>query len=61
MLGPTRGKAGILGLLKAMVRWRVGLVWYAAALLLPVAIAISATVLNVLLGAPTPTSAELGA
>jgi hypothetical protein len=36
VLGPTRGKAGILGLLKAMVRWRVGLVWYAAALLLPV-------------------------
>jgi uncharacterized protein len=44
VLGPTRGKAGILGLLKAMVRWRVGLVWYAAALLLPVAIALGATV-----------------
>ena len=61
VLGPTRGKAGILGLLKAMVRWRVGLVWYTAALLLPVGIALCATVLNVLLGAPAPTSAELGA
>ena len=40
---------------------RVGLVWYRAALLLPVAIALGATVLNVLLGAPAPTSAELGA
>src|SRR3712207_2156411 len=61
VLGPTRGKAGILGLLKAMVRWRVGLVWYAVALLLPVGVALGATVLNVLLGAPAPTSAELGA
>ena len=61
VLAPTRGKAGILGLLKAMVRWRVGLVWYAAALLLPVGVALGATVLNVLFGAPAPTSAELGA
>jgi uncharacterized protein len=61
VLGPTRGKAGILGLLKAMVRWRVGLVWYTAAHLLPVGVALGATVLNVLLGAPAPTSAELGA
>jgi hypothetical protein len=37
VLGPTRGKAGILGLLKAMVRWRVGLVWYAAALVVAIA------------------------
>jgi hypothetical protein len=30
----ARGKVGILGLLKRMVRWRVRPVWYAAALLL---------------------------
>ncbi|MGH3147817.1 MAG: CPBP family intramembrane glutamic endopeptidase [Rubrobacter sp.] len=57
----TRGKVGILELLRRMVRWRVGSAWYAAALLLPVGIALGATVLNVLLGARPPSSAELGA
>jgi membrane protease YdiL (CAAX protease family) len=61
VLALTRGKIGILGLLKRMVRWRVGPVWYAAALLLPVGVALGATVLNVLLGAQPPSSAELGA
>jgi uncharacterized protein len=61
VLALTRGKVGILELLKRMVRWRVGPVWYAVALLLPVAIALGATVLNILLGAQPPTSAELGA
>jgi membrane protease YdiL (CAAX protease family) len=58
----THGKRGVVGLLKAMGRWRVGLKWYAAALLLPIGVAAGATVLNVLLlSAPTPTPAELGA
>jgi uncharacterized protein len=61
VLALTGGKRSILGLLKAMVRWRVGPAWYAAALLIPVGIALGATALNVLLGAPAPTSAELGA
>jgi CAAX protease family protein len=61
VLALTKGKRGVVGLLKAMVRWRVSPTWYAAALLLPVGVALGATVLNVLLGAPTPTSAELGA
>jgi uncharacterized protein len=61
VLALTRGKVGILGLLKRMVRWRVRPVWYAVALLLPVGIALGATVLNVLLGARPPSSAELGA
>jgi uncharacterized protein len=61
VLALTRGKVGILELLKRMVRWRVRPVWYAVALLLPVAIALGATVLNVLLlGAQHPPSAELG-
>jgi hypothetical protein len=42
------------------VRWRVGLRWYAVALLLPVAIALTAAVFNVLLGAQAPSSVELG-
>lgn len=57
--GLTWGKSGIGGLLRSMVRWRVGLRWYAV-VLLPAALAVAATVLNVLLGAQTPSSAELG-
>ena len=61
VLAITRGKGSIVGLLKAMVRWRVSPAWYAAALLLPVIVALGATALNVLLGAPAPSSADLGA
>jgi uncharacterized protein len=61
VLALTGGKAGVMILLRRMVRWRVAPLWYAAALLLPVAIALGATVLNVLLGARPPSSAELGA
>jgi membrane protease YdiL (CAAX protease family) len=60
VLAITQGKAGIGGLLRRMVRWRVGLRWYAVALLLPVAIALTAAVLNVLLGAQAPSPVELG-
>ena len=61
VLALTGGKAAVMMLLRRMVRWRVAPLWYAAALLLPVAIALGATVLNVLLGARPPSSAELGA
>src|ERR671911_242121 len=60
VLALTSGKSGIVGLLRRLVRWRVAPVWYAVALLLPVAISLSATVLNVLLGAEAPSSVELG-
>jgi membrane protease YdiL (CAAX protease family) len=60
VLAITHGKTGVGGLLRRMVRWRVGLRWYAVALLLPPGLAVAATVLNVLLGARGPTSAELG-
>src|ERR671921_1245458 len=60
VLAITQGKSGIGGLLRRMVRWRVGLRWYAVALLLPVGIALAATALNVLLGARAPSPADLG-
>jgi membrane protease YdiL (CAAX protease family) len=60
VLAITNGKSGVGGLLRRMVRWRVGLGWYAVALLLPVGLALGATVLNVMLGARAPSSVELG-
>ena len=60
VLAATRGKSGVVALLRRMVRWRVAPVWYAVALLLPVMITVGATVLNVLLGAQAPSSVELG-
>jgi len=59
VLAVTRGKTEVGGLLRRMVRWRVGLRWYAVALLLPAGLALTATVLNVMLGAQAPSSSEL--
>jgi uncharacterized protein len=56
----TRGAAGLKALLSRMVRWRVGLGWYAAALLLPVAIYLFAVSLNILLGARASTAEQFG-
>src|SRR5918993_2190199 len=60
VLALTSGKSGIVGLLRRLVRWRVAPVWYAVALLLPVAISLTAAAFNVLLGAQAPSSVELG-
>jgi hypothetical protein len=62
VLAITRGKTGVVGLLRRMVRWRVGVQWYAAALLLPIVVALTAVALNILLlGArPSSSAAELG-
>ena len=60
VLAIMQGKSGLGGLLRRMVRWRVGIRWYAVALLVPVAITLAATGLNVLLGARAPSSADLG-
>ncbi|HLM22468.1 MAG TPA: CPBP family intramembrane glutamic endopeptidase [Propionibacteriaceae bacterium] len=62
VLAVTEGKRGVLGLLRRMVRWRVGLQWYAAALLLPIVVTLAAAALNVfLLGAQRTSSvSDLG-
>jgi len=62
VLAITRGKTGVVGLLRRMVRWRVGLQWYAAALLLPIVVTLTAVALNILLlGAqPSSSAAEFG-
>ena len=62
VLGVTEGRSGVVGLLRRMVHWRVGLRWYAVALLLPIVVTLTAAVLNIfLLGAErTSSAAELG-
>jgi hypothetical protein len=61
VLALTRGKSGVKELLSRMVRWRVGIRWYAVALLSPVALVLVAVYTNVLLlGASVPSAAELG-
>jgi uncharacterized protein len=42
------------------LRWRVGLKWYAAAVLVPVVIGLAIVWLNMLAGAPMPATAQLG-
>ena len=60
VLALAEGRTGIGRLLRAMVRWRVPVRWWATALILPVVLAGAAAVLNVAMGAPAPTAAELG-
>jgi uncharacterized protein len=61
VLALTRGWAGVRELLMSIVRWRVGLGWYAVALLLPVAILLVALYLNALFGGPIPTAEDFAA
>ena len=56
----TGGKARLKALLSRLVRWRVGPSWYAAALLLPVAVYAVAVSLNILLGARASTAVQFG-
>jgi uncharacterized protein len=56
----TEGLDGLKDLLSRCLRWRVGFKWYAAALFVPIGIALTATALNILLGAPMPIAAQLG-
>lgn len=56
----TDGRNGLKDLASRCLRWNVGLKWYAAALFVPAFIGLSAVTINVLLGAPMPTVAQLG-
>jgi membrane protease YdiL (CAAX protease family) len=58
VLALTRGWAGVRDLLASIVRWRVGLGWYAVALLLPVAILLVSLYLTALFGGTTPTAED---
>lgn len=58
--GVTCGSDGLRDILMRCLRWQVGLKWYAAALFIPIAIALTVVFLNVLLGGSMPTSAQLG-
>ncbi len=55
----TEGRTGVKALLSRLVRWRVGRRWYAVALGAIPALILAAVALNVLLGAPAPTAAQL--
>ena len=57
--GMTGGRAGIKALFSRLFRWRVGLRWYLVALFAPLPLFVAIVYMNVLLGAPTPTAAQL--
>jgi membrane protease YdiL (CAAX protease family) len=57
----TTGRAGLRELLNRITRWRVGLGWYAMALLSPIPVFLTVVYLNMLFGAPAPSFADLGA
>jgi membrane protease YdiL (CAAX protease family) len=59
VLAVAQGKTGVVGLLRRIVRWRVGFRWYAVALGLPVVISGAAAALNVLLFGAQASSAVL--
>ena len=54
----TQGWAGLRDLGSRMIRWRVGWIWYALAIGLPIAVHLLTVVLNVALGAPAPSLAQ---
>jgi membrane protease YdiL (CAAX protease family) len=56
----TGGVGGLKDLASRCLRWRVGLQWYAAALIVPALIGLAAIALSVLLGGPGPAAARLG-
>jgi uncharacterized protein len=55
----TQGTVGLKELLTRCLRWRVGLKWYAAAIFIPIVIALSTTFFNFLLGASMQTTDQL--
>jgi membrane protease YdiL (CAAX protease family) len=59
VLALTSGKHGIKALFKSMLKWRVGLRWWMVAILAPVLMTCLAAGLNIALGAPAPSAADL--
>jgi membrane protease YdiL (CAAX protease family) len=59
VLALTTGKHGIKDLFRSMLRWRVGLRWWAIAILAPVLLTCLAAGLNIAVGASTPSAADL--
>ncbi|MET1085926.1 MAG: CPBP family intramembrane glutamic endopeptidase [Arthrobacter sp.] len=55
----TDGRAGFRAWGWRLIRWRVGLVWYAVALLLPVVLVLAAGLINMAAGAPAPGLGQL--
>ncbi|MGA7097883.1 MAG: CPBP family intramembrane glutamic endopeptidase [Acidimicrobiia bacterium] len=60
VLAMTQGRRGLRDLFSQMTRWRVSWKWYAAAIGLPASAAIVAALVTIGLGAPRPSSAQLG-
>ena len=55
------GRAGVRELLSRILRWRVGVGWYAVALLSPIPLFLAVVYANVRSGAPAPSAATLTA
>src|SRR5215217_7913595 len=58
VLAITEGWAGLQDLGSRMIRWRVGWIWYALAIALPLAVHLLTVGLNVALGAGAPSLAQ---
>jgi uncharacterized protein len=56
----TGGTTRLKVLLRRLIIWRVGWIWYVAALGIPIVATLTSVYLNVLLGAPAPSAADLG-
>lgn len=56
----TLGRTGLKDLLRRCLYWRVGLRWYIVALTVPIAIALTAVTVNLLMGADVSTTAHIG-
>jgi uncharacterized protein len=57
----TDGKRGVAALLRKLTIWRVGLGWFATALLLAPAVCVTPAYLNMYFGAPNPTVSLIAA
>lgn len=59
IIGLAEGRAGYWAWGRRLIRWRVGWIWYAVALLLPAVMALLTGFATMVLGAPAPGLAEV--